>query len=133
MRLRSVDARLLAQRPFIAYPRGSRVRASVDQWFARQHVSPRIVMELENPETVRHLVIAGLGLSICSVSALGRERHTRSLAILELEPPLHRQLGVVRRKDKRVGAALSSVLAILDDLRQEIAGTRGPHARRPSP
>src|SRR5262245_51534174 len=130
VRLRSVDARLMAQRPFIAYPRGSRVRASVEQWFARQHVSPRIVMELENPETVRHLVIAGLGLSICSVSSLGRERHSRSPTILALDPPLHRQIGVVRRKDKRPGAALSAVLMILDDLREEIARTRGPLARR---
>jgi len=75
-------------------------------------------MELENPETVRHLVTAGLGLSICSVSSLGGER--RALAIIELAPPLHRQLGVVRRKDKRVGAALGAVLAILEDLRRGI-------------
>src|SRR5262245_2998907 len=124
---RSIDARLMAQRPFIAYPRGSRVRARVEQWFARQHVAPRIVMELENPETVRHLVTAGLGLSICSVSSLGRER--QALAILELEPPLDRQLGVVRRRDKRVGAALGAVLAILEDLRQGIE--RRPDARAP--
>jgi DNA-binding transcriptional LysR family regulator len=124
VRLRSIDARLLAQRPFIAYPRGSRVRASVERWFARQHVAPRIVMELENPETVRHLVTAGLGLSICSVSSLGRERQARSLAIIDLAPPLHRQLGVVRRKDKRVGPSLSAVLAILEDLRRGIEGTR---------
>jgi DNA-binding transcriptional LysR family regulator len=131
VRLRSIDARAMAQRPFIAYPRGSRVRASVERWFARQHVTPRIVMELENPETVRHLVAAGLGLSICSVSSLGREWPARSLAIIDLEPPLHRQLGVVRRKDKRIGAALGAVLAILEDLRREIDKQHDPRARRP--
>src|SRR5215470_7950549 len=98
-RLRSIDARQLAQRPFIAYPRGSRVRATVEQWSARQHVAPRIVMELENPETVRHLVTAGLGLSICSVSSLGGER--QALTILELEPPLDRQLRVLTAGQRR--------------------------------
>jgi DNA-binding transcriptional LysR family regulator len=129
-RLRSIDARLMAQRPFIAYPQGSRVRASVEKWFARQHVAPRVVMELENPETVRHLVTAGLGLSICSVSSLGRDRPARSLAILELDPPLYRQLGVVRRKDKRLGAPLSAVLAILEDLRRDIEGKQGQRVPR---
>jgi DNA-binding transcriptional LysR family regulator len=102
----------------------------VEQWFARQHVAPRVVMELENPETVRHLVTAGLGLSICSVSSLGRDRSARSLAILDLEPPLYRQLGVVRRKDKRLGAPLSAVLAILEDLRRDIEGEQGQRVPR---
>jgi DNA-binding transcriptional LysR family regulator len=84
-------------------------------------------MELENPETVRHLVTAGLGLAICSVSSLGPDQGGRALAVLDLEPPLHRQLGVVRRRDKRIGAALSAVLAILEDLRRAIEGRRtGP-------
>jgi DNA-binding transcriptional LysR family regulator len=127
LRLRSVDARRMAERPFIAYPHGSRIRAIVERWFARQHIAPRIVMELENPETVRHLVTAGLGLAICSVSSLGPDQQARSLAILDLEPPLHRQLGVVRRKDKRIGAALNAVLAILEDLRRDIERRRtGP-------
>jgi DNA-binding transcriptional LysR family regulator len=133
LRLASIDARQLARHPFIAYPRGSRVRASVEKWFARQHVAPRIVMELENPETVRQLVTAGLGLSICSVSALGRERQGKSLAILDLAPPLHRQLGVVRRKDKRLGAALAAVLAILEDLRRGLdPDVAAPGRGRPS-
>ena len=88
-------------------------------------------MELENPETVRHLVTAGLGLSICSVSSVGRERQAQSLAIIDLAPPLHRQLGVVRRKDKRVGPALTAVLAILEDLRRGIEGEQ--RSRKPRP
>jgi hypothetical protein len=65
------------------------------------------------------------------VSSLGREWPARSLAIIDLEPPLHRQLGVVRRKDKRIGAALGAVLAILEDLRREIDKQHDPRARRP--
>jgi DNA-binding transcriptional LysR family regulator len=131
LRLRVIDPRLMAEQPFIAYPRGSLIRASVEKWFAGQHLAPRIVMELENPETVRQLVAAGLGLAICSVSSLGRERHSRSLAILTLEPPLQRQLGVVRRKDRQVSPALGAVLAIIEDLRRGIERKQRPPHKRP--
>jgi hypothetical protein len=64
------------------------------------------------------------------VSSLGRERQARSLAIIDLAPPLHRQLGVVRRKDKRLGPALTAVLAILEDLRRGIEGEQRSHEPR---
>jgi DNA-binding transcriptional LysR family regulator len=88
----------------------------VEQWFARQHVAPRVVMELENPETVRHLVTAGLGLSICSVSSLGRDRSARSLAILDLEPPLYANSASFGGKTSGSGAPERRDQAILEDL-----------------
>jgi DNA-binding transcriptional LysR family regulator len=120
LRLRAICPQQMAGQPFIAYPRGSRVRATVEKWFARQRVAPQIVMELENSGTVRQLVSAGLGLSICSMSSLGEERNKGSLTILELRPNLRRQLGIVRRRDRTIGAPLNAVLRSLDELRRSI-------------
>jgi DNA-binding transcriptional LysR family regulator len=49
---------------FIARPQGSHTRAWTDQLFSRNGITPRIVVEFDNPEAILQAVAAGAGISL---------------------------------------------------------------------
>jgi DNA-binding transcriptional LysR family regulator len=82
-------------------------------------------MELGNTEAIKKLVEAGLGLSVTSWFSVKSEVHARELTAIRLTPPLERQIGIVRRRDKPRTPALDAFVAALDDLRRSLE-TRRP-------
>jgi len=121
---RPVTSAELAAHALILYERGGTIRRVIDEWFARGGAVPRVAMELGNAEAIKKLVGAGLGLSIASAMSVKAEVRARALAARTLEPPLARQLGIVKRRDKPVGPALRVLLSALESLRTP--GTRSP-------
>jgi DNA-binding transcriptional LysR family regulator len=107
----------LARHPLILYERGGTIRRVIDDWFRRGGAVPRVAMELGNAEAIKKLVGAGLGLSLASAMAIASEVKGGALSAIALAPPLARQLGVVRRRDKPDTAALRVVLAALATLK----------------
>ena len=124
-RTRAVDARTLAGHPLILFEAGATLRRVIDGWFHRAGVAPRSPMELGNTEAIKKLVEAGLGLSITSWFSVKGEVRDRTLAALRLTPPLERQIGLVRRRDKPRTPALDAFVAALEDLRRSLE-TRRP-------
>jgi DNA-binding transcriptional LysR family regulator len=121
----------LARESLILYERGGTIRRVIDDWFRRSRATPRVVMDLGNGEAIKKLVAAGLGLSLVPAMSVAAEVRAGELVALPLAPPLGRRLGVVRRRDRRPGAALR---AFLDGLAALVsAGERdGPAERRGS-
>src|SRR2546427_1695345 len=113
-RTRAVDARTLAGHPLILFEAGATLRRVIDGWFHRAGVAPRSPMELGNTEAIKKLVEAGLGLSITSWFSVKGEVRDRTLAALRLTPPLERQIGLVRRRDKPRTPALDAFVAALE-------------------
>ena len=103
----------LARHPLILYERGGTIRRIMDEWFRRGRALPRVAMELGNTEATKKLVGAGLGVSLVSEVAVQAEVRAGALNLLRLSPPLHRTLGIVRRRDKPVRPALQALLAAL--------------------
>ena len=103
----------LARHPLILYERGGTIRRITDEWFRRGRALPRVAMELGNTEATKKLVGAGLGVSLVSEIAVQAEVGAGALNLLRLSPPLHRTLGIVRRRDKPVRPALQALLAAL--------------------
>lgn len=126
--LKSVDAPTLAGHPLILFEAGATLRRVIDGWFHRAGVAPRSPMELGNTEAIKKLVEAGLGLSVTSWFSVAAEVRQRVLTAIRLAPPLERQIGLVRRRDKPKTPALDAFVAALDDLRRTLE-TRRP--RRP--
>jgi len=120
-----VDAATLAGHPLILFEAGATLRRVIDGWFHRAGVAPRSPMELGNTEAIKKLVEAGLGLSITSWFSVKAEVRDRTLAALRLTPPLERQIGLVRRRDKPRTPALDAFVAALEDLRRSLE-TRRP-------
>jgi DNA-binding transcriptional LysR family regulator len=110
----------LAAQPLIL-DRGSTTRRMIDEWFHRAGLAPRVAMELGNTEAMKKFVEAGLGLSITSHFSVKADVAARRLTALPLHPPLHRQIGLVRRRDKAVTPPLAALLGALDELRTRLA------------
>lgn len=110
----------LAREPLILFEQGATLRRVIDQWFHRAGVTPRTPMELGNTEAIKKLVEAGLGCSVTSWFSVKAEVRAGVLRSMALDPPLFRQLGVVRRRDKPETPALAAFLAVLEDLRERL-------------
>jgi DNA-binding transcriptional LysR family regulator len=115
-----VDAPTLAGYPLILFEAGATLRRVIDGWFHRAGVAPRSPMELGNTEAIKKLVEAGLGLSVTSWFSVKSEVRARTLTAMRLTPPLDRQLGLVRRRDKPRTPALDAFVAALEDLRRSL-------------
>ena len=124
-RVKSVDAPTLAGHPLILFEAGATLRRVIDGWFHRAGVAPRSPMEMGNTEAIKKLVEAGLGLSVTSWFSVEAEVRHRALSAIRLTPPLERQIGLVRRRDKPKTPALEAFVTALDDLRQKLE-TRRP-------
>ena len=96
----------LAQYPLILFEAGATLRRIIDGWFHRAGVAPRSPMEMGNTEAIKKLVEAGLGLSVTSWFSVKQEVREGTLTAIRLTPPLERQIGLVRRKDKPKGVTL---------------------------
>jgi DNA-binding transcriptional LysR family regulator len=125
---KAVDAATLAGHPMILFEAGATLRRVIDGWFHRAGVAPRAPMELGNTEAIKKLVEAGLGLSVTSWFSVKSEVRAGTLAAIRLTPPLERQLGLVRRRDKPRTPALDAFVAALEDLRRSLE-TRQPRRR----
>jgi len=116
----------LAAMPLILYERGGAIRRIMDAWFARAGRAPNIAMELGNAEATKKMVGAGLGLSIVSAVAVRREVREGELVAIPLNPPLVRELGIIRRRDKPSTPAFTAVFTVL----HAFAGRRCTRADR---
>lgn len=127
-RRRPVSAAELAREPMILFDHGSTVRRVIDQWFHRARVAPRAAMELGNTEAIKKLVEARLGLSVTSEFSVKADVAAGLLAARRLDPPLFRQIGLVRRRDKALTAPVQAFVAALDQLGHALSG-RGRASR----
>ena len=108
--VRAVTPTALAPHPMILYERGGLIRTVIDGWFRAARVRPRIAMELGNAEAIKEMVSAGLGVSITFAITVASEVCRRSLVAIPLDPPLERNLGIIRRRGKPLTPALSAVM-----------------------
>jgi DNA-binding transcriptional LysR family regulator len=123
-RLKVVDPPALAGHPLILFEAGATLRRVIDGWFHRAGVAPRAPMELGNTEAIKKLVEAGLGLSVTSWFSVKSEVRAGALTAMRLTPPLERQLGLVRRRDKPRTPPLDAFVAALEDLRRALETRR---------
>jgi DNA-binding transcriptional LysR family regulator len=106
----------LAMRPVVLYESGGNARRVVDDWFLRAGLKLKPAMELGSVEAIKELVGAGLGCSVLprlAVTGIGARDH---ILVRPLAPPLHRTLGIVLRRDKRLDRGLREVVAALQGL-----------------
>src|SRR5204862_7221941 len=90
----------------------------------RAGVAARSPMEMGNTEAIKKLVEAGVGLSVTSWFSVKQEVREGTLTAIRLTPPLERQIGLVRRKDKPKAPALDAFVAALDELRRTLETRR---------
>ena len=77
----------LAQQPFVLFEAASNSRRLVDEFFVKERIQPRIVMETENVEILKALVRSEMGVTIIPYQAVAREVRSRSCSARDLQVP----------------------------------------------
>lgn len=100
--------------PFVLFERGSSTRRVVDDMFAREQVTPRIVMETENVEILKALVLIGMGMTVIPYQAVTREVQGGRLRCARIDGvSLVRETGWVYRRTARVPRTVQQLFEAL--------------------
>jgi DNA-binding transcriptional LysR family regulator len=109
-----LDPSELVRQPFILYEAGSNTRRVIDQFFIKESIQPRIVMETENVEIIKAMVRNGLGITIISNQAVEREVRDGQLASVRINgSTLVRETGWVYLKANRVPKKIEEMIRAL--------------------
>src|SRR5258707_12024789 len=111
-----VTAADLVRHPVLLYEPGGNARRVIDDWFRRAGVALKPVMELGSIEAIKQLIAAGLGCGLLPRLAVANGEGAEQLLAPPLSPVLHRQIGLVLRRDKIPDRALKEVIAALRSL-----------------
>jgi len=98
-----VKASDIVNYPFVSREEGSGTREVIMQYLleAKESLGDiNICLELGSPEAIKGAVEAGMGITIISRSIIGKELKLKTLAELQLDPPLSRPFSFVRQRQK---------------------------------
>jgi DNA-binding transcriptional LysR family regulator len=100
--------------PFIGFDRDIPTRRMVDTILRRHGVRVNYVMELDNVETIKRSVEAGLGVSLLPAPTLAAEIRARTLVGRPpVEGPFHRPIGLLYRRGRELSVASQAFLRLL--------------------
>ncbi|MDR3110393.1 MAG: LysR family transcriptional regulator [Planctomycetaceae bacterium] len=86
---------------FITFDRDFMIRKEIDRALRQCNVIPNIVMELDNIETIKHSIAAGLGVGILPSPSVIQEVENGHLAASPIiNPEMFRPIGVIHRHRK---------------------------------
>ncbi|HEY8550971.1 MAG TPA: LysR family transcriptional regulator [Vicinamibacterales bacterium] len=134
-RKKRIVAQDLRGQHFVLFESGSNTRRALDEFFVRENIEPRIVMETENVEIIKALVRTNLGITIISFQSVAREFASGQLFCSRIAgQELVRRTGWVYAKANRVPRAVQEVLATFEKIRPKLKLTlSGSRIRRPAP
>ena len=113
-RRRQIDLQKLNGQNFIAFERDIPSRRAIDQIFRQHRVKVRIVMELDNIETIKRSVEIGAGISIVPLLSVLRE--VQSGALSQVRFARHtflRPLGVIVKRNRTLSPAARKLIELL--------------------
>jgi DNA-binding transcriptional LysR family regulator len=113
----TVDAKQLAEQPYVSREQGSGTREVIDQYFLDHGINPddlHIEMELGSREAIKGAVEAGLGIAILSASTIVKEIKLGDLVAVRLDPPLFRPLSLVYAPEKFRSKLLDAFITFVE-------------------
>jgi len=113
--------------PFVLFETGSITRRIVEEFFAREGITPPIIMETENVEIIKAMVRSGLGISIIPWQAAAADVTTRQLFCSRITGvSLVRQTGWLYPKMGRLPRAVTEVIRVFETMRPQLQAAVRP-------
>lgn len=120
----AAGATLFKELPLIFREEGSGTRHSMQQYFQKANISPRVGLSLSSNEAVKQAVIAGLGYSVLPLVSVGDELKLNKIAIIPVKGfPLRTQWRLVWLQKKQLTAVAAAFLKYMREHKQEIYQT----------
>lgn len=85
-RAEQVNPRDLEAHPFVGYHEGMHTRAMIDALFKRMSITVHYAVESANAATIKHMVMAGMGLAFLPETVVAAEIRRGQLVRLEVPP-----------------------------------------------
>ena len=109
-----VPVEALVGQPFIMFEVGSNTRRTVDEFFTREQIRPKVVAETENVEIIKSMVASNLGVSLVPILTVERETQGGTLRVARIRgQQLVRETGWVYRADERPSRVVQEMMATL--------------------
>ena len=103
----------LASEPFLLYPEGSIFAAAIEEYLLATGLEPNVTMRLDNPESIKEMARAGLGLAMLPYWTVAEELRTGALTLIEREgPPLRSRVELVTRRRSHAPPAVTSFIEL---------------------
>ncbi len=113
-RRRQIDLNLLNGQNFVAFERDIPSRRALDQIFQEHGVKVRVVMELDNIETIKRSVEIGVGISIVPLFSVQREVQSGTLSQVQFKGHTFlRSLGVIVKSKRNLTPAAQKLIELL--------------------
>lgn len=111
----------LARQPFVLFEAGSNSRRTIEEFFVREQIAPKVVTETENVEIIKQLVRVKLGISIVPYQAVAREVSAGQLFCARIAGrQLFRETGWVHLKSNHLPRAVQEMKRILEEIRPRL-------------
>jgi DNA-binding transcriptional LysR family regulator len=136
-RRKTIAPQDLARQPFVLFEAGSASRGTIEEFFVKQEIAPKVVTETENVEIIKALVQIGMGITIIPYQSVVREvRAGRLFCSRIADHQLFRETGWVYLRSTRVPRAVQEMMRTLERLRPRLrlspaAPSRAPRSRSP--
>ena len=115
-RAAQVSPRDLEVHPFVGYHEGMHTRAMIDALFKRMAISVRYAVESTNAATIKHMVMAGMGLGFLPEMAVASEIRRGQLVRLDVPPLMMSQdVTLYLRKNRTLPRAAVGFVEFLQD------------------
>jgi DNA-binding transcriptional LysR family regulator len=122
-----VAPRDLIGQPFVVFEAGSNSRKTIEAFFAREQIAPKVVTETENVEIIKALVMVGMGMAILPYQAVAREVRAGQLFCSRIAGvQLVRETGWVHLRLNRVPRAMQEMMRTLERVRPKLKLSPGP-------
>jgi DNA-binding transcriptional LysR family regulator len=120
-RKREVKPQDLVRQPFVLFESGSASRGTIEQFFLKEQIAPKVVTETENVEIIKELVKIGMGVSIVPYQAVAREVRAGQLSCARIAgQQLVRETGWVHLRLSRIPRPVQEMMKTFDRVRPKL-------------
>ncbi|GAB2808713.1 LysR family transcriptional regulator [Ferruginibacter profundus] len=108
---RRMNKSVFDELPLIYREEGSGTRVTMQQYFQKAHIVPKVRFELTSNEAVKQAVMAGLGFSILSILSIKNELQQKAIIIIPVQGlPLVENWRLVWLKQKKMSVVAKAFL-----------------------